>query len=106
MTAEVEVDGWTLGIIGGSWLYPDGDGYEPDDAGDVWVRSPTGLTAGIAWSQRDHRKFERLMGPRREGDFGVFEVWTQGDGPTSKASSARFLADFLPDLRQAADAIT
>lgn len=105
MTLEVVVEGWTLAILGGSWLDPDGDGYEPDEAGEIWVKSPDGQTATIAWSRRAVARFDRLLGPRTQSDFGVFEAWTLGTGPTTRANSARFLAELLPDLRHAAAAL-
>jgi hypothetical protein len=102
---EVEVEGWTLGIVAGTWLYPDGDGYEPDEAGDAYVRAPDGRSATIAWTSGDGPKFERMVTSRKRGDVGAFEVRTQAAGPTTRATSQEFLVEILPALRRAFDGL-
>ena len=98
MSLEVEVDGWRLVLMGGSWLYPDGEGFEPDEAGDVWVAAPDGRTATIAWSRGDESSFDRLLDSRAANDFGAFEVRTSMRGPVTRSDAEAFLHSLVPEL--------
>jgi hypothetical protein len=107
MASVVEVDGWRLGLIAGSWLWPDGDGYKPEpgsgevvhDGGDVWVEAPGGRwSATIAWSTGEPR-FARMLPPRTAGDLGAFNVTTDTP-PETRRDSEAFLRQLPPFLRQ------
>jgi hypothetical protein len=60
-------DGWYLGLIGEPWQGP-----WPKVNGDLFVVSPDGGQAGLAW-ESDAPSIKMLLGPD-ESRWGVFQV--------------------------------
>lgn len=64
---ESECDGWVLGLIGVPWPGP-----WPKLNGDLFVVSPDGWQAGLAWENRCP-ELELIQGPS-ESRWGVYQV--------------------------------
>lgn len=62
-----ERNGWRLGLIGIPWPGP-----WPKHSGDLFVSSPNGEQAGIAW-EASGPDLLRISGPT-EGRWGVFQL--------------------------------
>ena len=60
-------EGWTLGYIGIPWPGP-----WPKTCGDLFVQSPNGTQAGIAWESQGPEI--EMISPATEGRWGVFQV--------------------------------
>ena len=87
---DVEVDGFTLGMI---------SDFETEamDSGDAFVIAPDGTRAGLVWEVGDAAQVEQCL-PPEAGRWGVWNVWFTY--PMSDRENARKnLAEIVPLLR-------
>jgi len=87
---DVEVDGFTLGLISDSLS-------TQSSWGDAFVVAPDGRRAGLVWEAGQDRRFESLV-PADADRWGVFSVATDHT-PISNADARLFLAELVPRLR-------
>ena len=87
---DVEVDGFTLGLISDSLS-------TQSSWGDAFVVAPDGRRAGLVWEAGPDRRFEMIMKPDA-GRWGVFRVATD-HAPISIAEAKLFLTELVPRLR-------
>ena len=88
--ADVNVDGFTLGLISDSF-------GSPSVWGDAFVIGPDGRRAGLVWSIEGDRYFNILL-PSGGARFGVFGVGTK-NAPRSTETAVAFLQEILPSVR-------
>lgn len=87
---DVEVDGFTLGLISDSLS-------TQSSWGDAFVVAPDGRRAGLVWEAGQDRRFERLV-PADADRWGVFGVATDHT-PISNAEARLFLGELVARLR-------
>ena len=88
--ADVEVDGFVLGVI---------SDFEAEemDYGDAFVVAPDGTRAGLVWEVGGGPRLEEIS-PPESGRWGVWAVWFSGPMRSRKDARSN-LAEILPLLR-------
>lgn len=87
---DVEVDGFTLGMIS-DWE------AEPSDYGDAFVVAPDGSRAGLMWEICPERRVREAVGLEPDR-WGIWDV-TFPRPMRTRADARQNLALVLPDLR-------